>query len=247
MLNNEVKQAHQNKYSAAFKAAFPCTVPIFTSFWFLGLTYGIYMNACGFSFWYPLVMSCTIFAGSAEFVTVNLLLNAFNPMQALAITLMLNARHLFYGIAMLDKYNTSGWKKFYLIFGMCDESFSINYTAKIPENVDKTVFMLFVTLLNHIYWISGSTLGGIFGSLLPFNMKGIDFVLTAMFIVIFMEQWRKDENHVSHISGLLIPFVCLILFGAENFIIPSMAAIVIALTILRKRIEPNTEQEGAEK
>lgn len=114
----------------ALRAAFPHTIPIFAGFWFLGLTYGIYMNVSGFSFWYPMLMSLTIFAGSMEFVAVNLLLGAFNPLQAFAMTLMINARHLFYGISMLDKYRGTGWKKFYLIFGMCDESFSINYTRR---------------------------------------------------------------------------------------------------------------------
>lgn len=132
----------------AWKAAFPYTIPIFAGFWFLGMTYGIYMHVSGFSFWYPMLMSLTIFAGSAEFVAVNLLLGAFNPLQALVMTLMLNARHLFYGISMLDKFKGTGWKKFYLIFGMCDESFSINYTADIPADVDRGWFMFFVTLLN---------------------------------------------------------------------------------------------------
>ena len=134
----------------ALKAAFPYTIPIFAGFWFLALAYGIYMNVSGFSFWYPMLMSLTIFAGSIEFVTVNMLLGAFNPLQALALALMINARHLFYGISMLDKYKGTGWKKLYLIFGMCDESFSINYTAEIPPDVDRGWFMFFVTLLNQI-------------------------------------------------------------------------------------------------
>ena len=113
----------------AFLCAFPHTIPIFAGFWFLGMTYGIYMNVSGFSFWYPMVMSLIIFAGSIEFVAVNMLLGAFNPLQALAMTLMINARHLFYGISMLDRFRGMGWKKIYLIFGMCDETFSINYTA----------------------------------------------------------------------------------------------------------------------
>ena len=124
-----------NRYETqlrALRAAFPYTIPIFAGFWFLGLTYGIYMNVSGFSFVYPMLMSLTIFAGSVEFITVNLLLGAFNPLQALFLTLMVNARHLFYGLSMLDKFRGLGWKKVYLIFGMCDESFSINYTAQIP-------------------------------------------------------------------------------------------------------------------
>ena len=178
----------------ALKCAFPYTIPIFAGFWFLGLTYGIYMNVNGFSFIYPMLMSLTIFAGSIEFIAVNMLMGAFDPLQALAMTLMINARHLFYGIAMLDKFRGLGWKKIYLIFGMCDESFSINYTADIPEDVDRGWFMFFVTLLNHFYWFSGATLGGIFGSFLQFSTEGLDFVMTAMFVVIFLEQWLKERS-----------------------------------------------------
>lgn len=228
----------------AFKAAFPYTIPIFAGFWFLGLTYGIYMNVSGFSFLYPMLMSLTIFAGSMEFVTVNMLLGSFNPVQAFVMTLMINARHLFYGISMLEKFRGTGLKKLYLIFGMCDESFSINYTAEIPPDVDRGWFMFFVTLLNQFYWFSGSTLGGIFGSLIHFNTEGLDFVMTAMFVVIFMEQWLKDKRHTSALLGLGVSVLCLLIFGADNFIIPSMAAMLILLTFMRKPIE--NREEAAE-
>ena len=221
----------------ALKAAFPYTIPIFAGFWFLGITYGIFMNKSGFSFWYPMLMSMTIFAGSMEFLTVNLLLGAFNPLQALTLTLMINARHLFYGISMLDKYAATGWKKIYLIFGLCDESFSINYTADIPDDVDRGWFMFFVTLLNQLYWVSGSTLGGLFGSLIHFNTEGLDFVMTAMFVVIFLEQWLKDQQHTSALLGLGLSAVCLLVFGAEDFVIPAMAAILGVLTLLRAPLE----------
>ncbi|MBR5800282.1 MAG: azaleucine resistance protein AzlC [Lachnospiraceae bacterium] len=221
----------------AFKAAFPHTVPIFAGFWFLGLTYGIYMNVSGFSFWYPMLMSLTIFAGSMEFITVNLLLGAFNPLQALALTLMINARHLFYGISMLENYKNTGRKKFYLIFGMCDESFSINYTAKIPEHVDKSWFMFFVTLLNHLYWVFGATLGGICGSFIRFDTEGLEFVMTAMFVVIFMEQWMKEKDKTSALMGLFLSALSLVLLGPEHFIIPAMAAILFFLTMGRKSLQ----------
>ena len=220
-----------NSIKKAFKAAFPYTIPIFAGFWFLGMTYGIYMNVSGFSFLYPMLMSITIFAGSMEFITVDLLLGSFNPVQAFLMTLMINARHLFYGISMLDKFRGTGLKQLYLIFGMCDESFSINYTAKIPPDVDRGWFMFFVTLLNHFYWFSGSTLGGIFGSLIHFNTEGLDFVMTAMFTVIFLEQWLKDRQHISALLGLGISLLCLWIFGADNFIIPSMAAMLMMLTL----------------
>ena len=231
----------QNSIKKAFKAAFPYTIPIFAGFWFLGMTYGIYMNVSGFSFLYPMLMSITIFAGSMEFITVDLLLGSFNPVQAFLMTMMINARHLFYGISMLDKFRGTGLKKLYLIFGMCDESFSINYTAKIPPDVDRGWFMFFVTLLNHFYWFSGSTLGGIFGSLIHFNTEGLDFVMTAMFTVIFLEQWLKDRQHISALLGLGISLLCLWIFGADNFIIPSMAAMLMMLTLLRKPVEKREE------
>ncbi|HJF85763.1 MAG TPA: azaleucine resistance protein AzlC [Megamonas hypermegale] len=217
----------------AFIAAFPHTIPIFAGFWFLGMAYGIYMNVSGFSFLYTLIMSMFIFAGSMEFVTVSLLLGAFNPLQALLLTLMINARHLFYGISMLDKYRHTGWKKPYLIFGMCDESFSINYTARIPQGIDRNWFMFFVTFLNHIYWVSGALLGCLFGSFIHFNTQGLEFVMTAMFVVIFMEQWLNENSHLSSLIGLGISVGCLIVFGAENFIIPSMLMILGVLTLLR--------------
>ena len=232
----------QTKWFPALKAAFPHTIPIFAGFWFLGLTYGIYMNVSGFSFLYPMLMSLAIFAGSVEFVAVNMLLGAFHPLQAFAMTLMINARHLFYGIAMLDRFRGMGWKKIYLIFGMCDESFSINYTADIPEDVDRGWFMFFVTLLNHFYWFSGATLGGIFGSFLHFSTEGLDFVMTAMFVVIFLEQWLKEENHVSAICGLVVSLLCLILFGADQFMVPAMLAILGVLTLLRKPLEKGADE-----
>lgn len=223
--------------TAALRAAFPYTVPIFAGFWFLGLTYGIYMNVSGFNFLYPCLMSLTIFAGSMEFITADMLLGTFNPIQAFVMTLMVNARHIFYGISMLDKFKGTGLKKLYLIFGMCDESFSINYTAKVPIGIDKGWFMFFVTLLNHFYWFFGATLGGIFGSLITFDTKGLDFVMTAMFVVIFLEQWLKDKKHINAVTGLVLSALCLFIFGKDNFMLPAMAIILIALTIMRKPLE----------
>lgn len=221
----------------ALKAAFPHTIPIFAGFWFLGMAYGIYMNVSGFSFWYPLLMSITIFGGSLEFVAVSMLLSPFAPLQTFLMALMIQARHLFYGIAMLDKYKGLGWKRPYLIFGMCDESFSINCTAKIPEDVDKGWFMFFVTLLNQLYWVTGSTMGGLLGSLISFNTEGIEFVMTAMFVVIFLEQWLKEKRHYTALIGFLCSVGCLLLFGAESFLLPTMACILAFLTLFRKPIE----------
>lgn len=218
----------------ALTAAFPYTLPICAGFLFLGMTYGVLMRTNGFSVWYPLLMSLTIFAGSAEFVAAEMLCGAFAPLQALAVTLLLNARHLFYGLAMLDKYKGTGPKKAYLIFGLCDESFSINCTAKIPPDADRGWFYFFVTLLNHIYWVTGATLGGLFGAFVRFNTEGLDFVMTAMFVVIFLEQWQKDRQHISALAGLGISALCLLVFGSDSFILPAMLGILAALALLRR-------------
>ena len=225
------------KIKAAFFAAFPNTIPIFAGFLFLGIAYGIYMNQFGFKFYYPMFMSFIIFADSVEFATVSWLLGSFDPVNIFFLTLMINARHLFYGLSMLEKYNIPGWKKLYLIYGMCDESFSINATVDAPKNIDKGLFMFFVTMLNQIYWVAGATIGGIFGSFIPFDTKGIEFVMTALFVVIFLENWLKEKDHSASVIGLFISFICLMIFKGTNFIIPSMIIILSVLTLLRGRLQ----------
>ena len=218
----------------AFKAAFPRTLPILVGFAFLGMSYGLLMRSKGFSFIYPMFMSMFIFAGSMEFVTANLLLADFNPIYAFLLALMVNARHLFYGISMLEKFDGTGWKKPYLIFGMCDETFSINCTADLPPDVDKGWFMFFVTLLNQIYWVVSSTVGSLLGYVIHFNTKGIEFVMTALFVVMFLGQWDKKENRVPALVGLIGTAVCLPIFGSKYFIVPAMVLIVAAFAVGKK-------------
>lgn len=225
----------------AFRCAFPHTIPIFAGFWFLSFAYGVLMNVSGFSFVYPMCMSLLIFGGSLEFLAVELLLSAFAPAQTFIMALMLQARHLFYGIAMLDKFKGMGWKKFYLIFGMCDETFSINYTAQIPDGVDRGWFYFFVTLLDHFYWFSGATLGGLLGGLVHFNTQGLDFVMTAMFVVIFLEQWLKEKRHAGAWIGMAASVGCLLLLGPDNFMVPAMLCILVFLTLGRTPIEKGLE------
>ena len=233
--------ALQNVKRRALAAAFPHTLPILAGFGFMGMSFGFLMRAQGYPVWFPMLMSLAIFAGSMQFVTVNLLAAPFNPVQAFFMALMVNARHLFYGISMLEKYRGTGKKKPYLIFGMADETFSINYSAKAPAGVDEGWFMFFVTLLNHLYWFGGTAVGSLLGSVLHFNTEGLDFVMTAMFVVILLEQVQKKENRISAAVGLGMSLLCLLLFGADGFVIPAMLAILAALTLLRKPIE----KEGA--
>lgn len=226
----------------ALKAAFPHTVPVLAGFLFLGTAYGIYMRVSGFSFLYPMLTALAVFGGSLEFVTVTMLLGTFAPLRTLLMALLIQARHLFYGIAMLGKFKGVGKKKIYLIFGLCDETFSINCSAEIPDGVDRGWFMFFVTLLNHFYWVSGATLGGLVGSLLTFNTDGLNFVMTAMFVVIFLEQWMKEKQHITAFVGVVISAVCLVIFGADSFMIPTMACILLALTALRKPVERSADR-----
>ena len=236
------------KLAPAFRAAFPHTIPILAGFLFLGITYGVYMTQSGFPFWYPMLTSALVFGGSLEFVIVNLLLGAFNPLQAFVMALMVQARHLFYGVTMLDRYKGVGKKKLYMIFGLCDETFSINCAAEIPEGVDKGWFMFFVTILDQFYWFSGATLGAICGSIITFNTEGLDFAMTAMFVVIFIEQWRKDRQHISALIGLGCSLIALWIFGAGDFLLPAMAAILALLSLARRPIakaQPEGEEESA--
>lgn len=165
-----------------------------------------------------------------------MLLSPFAPLQAFLMALMIQARHLFYGIAMLDRYKGMGWKKPFLIYGMCDETFALIFAKKPHPDVDPGWFMLFVTLLDYTYWFTSAALGGIFGSLVPFDTKGIDFVMTSMFIVIFVEQVRQQKTPLTASIGLCSAVICRLLFGPDHFLIPTMIVILILVTGLRKRI-----------
>lgn len=221
----------------AFKAAWPKTIPIMAGFLFLGFSYGVYMNVSGFSFVYPMVMSAVIYGGSLEFLTVSMLLSPFAPLQVFTVSLMIQARHLFYGISMLEKFKGTGLKKLYLIYGMCDETFSVNYVADIPADVDRGWFMFFVTLLNQIYWVAGATLGGLFGSLITFNTKGLDFVMTALFAVIFLDRLMTEKKHYTAAIGVLSALACRLIFGADSFMLPTMGLMLLLLTAFKKPLE----------
>lgn len=221
----------------ALKAAFPKTIPIMTGFLFLGTAYGIYARTQGLPAATPIIMAAVVFAGSMEFVTVDLMITAFDPLGAFVMALMVNARHLFYGISMLGKYKGTGKFKPYLIFGMCDESFSVNCTAEIPNGVDRGKFYFWVTLLDQAYWVTGAALGSLAGSFIGIELPGLDFVMTALLVVIFLDNWLKEKNHASSLIGIGAAIICLLIFGSESFIIPSMVLIIPAVTIFRKSIE----------
>ena len=209
----------------AFRAAAPQTVPVFAGYLVLGMGYGIYVQSLGLPVWMPMLMGTVVYGGSLEFVLASLLLGAFSPLSAFLMALMIQARHLFYGLAMLERYKGYGLRSFYMIFAMSDETFSITCSAEPPQGIDRGWFMFFIGL------------GAVVGSVLPFSTKGVDFVMTAMFVVIFLNQWKKEKQHYSGIIGLAVPLVCLVLFGSGSFLLPSMACILVLLLVLRKPIE----------
>jgi len=224
----------------ALKAAFPYTIPVMTGYLFLGAAYGILMSSKGYGLGWSVLMSVFVFAGSMQYVAVNLFTTAFNPVNAFFMTLMVNARHLFYGLSMLKRFKDTGRKKPYLVFGLTDETFSIVCSTDPPEGIDRGWFMFFVTLLNQIYWVAASAIGGMLGSMFSFSTKGIDFVMTALFVVIFVNQWQAQKNHVPALVGVGVSLICRLLFGAGRFIIPAMILIIAVFSLFRKQVERGT-------
>ena len=179
-----------------------------------------------------------------QYVAISLLTTAFNPLQAFLLSLMVNARHLFYGISLLSKYKGLGWIKNLLIFWLCDESFSVVSTVEPSEEVDRKAFYFWVSLLDYLYWIIGTAIGGIIGGLVEFNLRGLDFVLTALFVVLFMEQWKKKDNRIFALIGVISTVIARILFGVDNVVIPAMIIIVIVIMIYSKMF--NSDAKGEE-
>ena len=222
----------------ALRAAAPQTIPVLAGYFVLGMGYGIYVQSLGLPVWMPMLMGTVVYGGSLEFVLASLLLSAFSPLSAFLMALMIQARHLFYGL-----------RSFYMIFAMSDETFSITCSAEPPAGVDKGWFMFFITLLDQFYWVASAGLGAAVGSILPFSTEGVDFVMTAMFTVIFLNQWEKSKQHYSAFIGLAAPLVCLAIFGSGSFLLPSMGCILVLLLALRKPIEKaeGTEPEAEKK
>jgi len=218
----------------AVKAAFLDTVPIMTGYLFLGFGFGILMYQNGYGLLWSLAMSLFIYAGSMQYMAVSLLTGGARLLATALTPLVVNARHLFYGISMVDIYKGTGRKKPYLIFALTDETYSLVSANQIPEGISRHGYCFLVSLFDHFYWISGTALGAAAGSILPVNLEGIEFVLTALFVTIFVEQWLSVQDHRPAITGVFSTLICLLIFGQEIFLIPSMAVIALQLTIMRK-------------
>ena len=215
------------------KTAFIKSLPVMAGYVVLAIGFGILMKEAGYGLFWSFLMSFTVYAGSMQFVAVSLLSSGASLISAALTTLMVNARHLFYGVSMIDKYKNAGKKKPYLIFALTDETYSLLCGDDYPEGEDKHWYSFFVSLFNQCYWVIGSIIGSILGSLITFNTAGIDFSMTALFVTVFVEQWLTSKNHLPALAGLFCSVACLMIFGPDGFLIPTMISITIVLSLCK--------------
>ena len=217
-------------------AAFPHTVPVLTGYLVLGMAYGVLMQAKGYGAIWAFLMSAVAFCGSMQFVAITLLTSAFDPVGAFLMSLMVNARHLFYGVSMLGKYRGMGWAKVPLVYTLSDETFSIVSSVEPPEGMRARDFYLAVSVLDYIYWVGGSVLGALAGKFIRFDTTGLDFALTGLFVVLFIEQVKNPENRRSGVIGMACTVAALAVFGADKLVIPAMILVLVVLLQGRKKL-----------
>ena len=225
-----------------FKTCFIHTLPVMAGYLFLGTGFGMLLHEKGYGILYSAAMSIFIYAGSMQYLAVDLLTGGASLITAAITTLMVNARHLFYGISMIDTYKYCGWRKPYLIFALTDETYSLNCSGAPAGLKDSKTYFFLVSLFNQCYWVTGSVLGVLAGSLLPISTEGIDFALTALFVTVFVEQWKSTRDHIPALIGVISSLVCLLLFGPANFLIPAMGLITLSLTLYRRRKEISSHE-----
>lgn len=227
----------EQKIKSTVHKAFLASLPVMAGYLVLGTAYGILMEDSGYGFLWSFAMSLTVYAGSMQFAAVNLLTGGATLVSAAIMTFLVNARHIFYGISMLGTYKNTGREKPYLIFSLTDETYAI-VCGGAPEGVDRKKYFLLVSLFDQCYWVAGSVIGGLVGSAIPFQTNGIDFAMTALFLVIFTDQCLKSKDHVPAVTGVAATLVCLVIFGSKSFLIPSMliiSAVLIGIGIIRER------------
>ncbi len=225
-------------WKKAFRAAFPLTLPVLAGYLVLGIGFGVLLQRAGFGIGWALLMSFTIYSGSMQYVGVSVLSGGISLLNAAVITVTVNARYLFYGLSMLERFRGLGWKKLPLIFGLTDETYSIICTTPVPIGMNRGVFYLALSMLNQSYWIMGSCIGSLIGSAFAFDSAGMEFSMTALFVVLFVEQWLTDkDSRILAVIGVGLSFLCLVILGADRFIVPSMILIVVVLAFLRKPLQ----------
>lgn len=220
-------------------AAFPHTVPVLMGYLSIGVVFGLMMSGIGYTPLWSAAMSLTIYAGSGQYLGVGLLDTAAPLLDIAFLTFILNFRHLVYGLSLLEKFRGMGLRKLYMIFSLTDETYALLSAVRPPEGVDEKSFYFTIALLDHIYWIAGSIIGAVAGSLITFNTEGIDFAMTALFIVIAVEQWKSGQRHFPFFLGALGTLLCLLIFGPDGgrFLIPALVILVAGLLLARPRLD----------
>ncbi len=230
----------------ALSAAFPVTLPVLMGYLAIGMAFGFMLEAIGYNFIWAFFMSLTIYAGSGQYLGVTLLSSAAALSQVALLTFIINFRHLVYGLSMLEKFRGMGWRKFYMIFSLTDETYALLASAQVPIGVNPKNFYFSVALLNHLYWIAGGVIGSVAGALLGINTQGIEFAMTALFIVIAVDQWKAYPKHLPALLGAGCTLVCLKLVGPENMLLPALGVIVAALLAMKSRLEDRAEDREEE-
>lgn len=234
----------------AIKAAFPYTIPVMLGYLSIGIAFGLLFENAGYNFIWAFCISLFVYAGAMQFIAVSFFSGGLGLIQIAVMTLVVNFRHIFYGLSFLERFGKMGLKKWYMAFALTDETYSLLCGIKPPEKIDDKKFLLCVALLNQSYWIAGSVIGALAGSMITFNTKGMDFAMTALFLVIFLDQWKAYRTHIPALTGLLCSIAVLAAVGPANMVIPSMVLIVISLMLMRKTVSPMLEaerEEGGEK
>ncbi len=224
-------------YGKAFRAAFPYTIPVLTGYLFIGIAFGVMYQEKGYNLIWAAVMSILVYAGSGQYLAVNFFAPGVTFVQVIFMTFMVNVRHIFYGLSLLERFARMGKQRLYMIFSLTDETYSLYFITNVPKNVDEHKFLFAIALLDQSYWVLGSIIGAVAGALIPFPTTGIDFAMTALFLVIFVEQWLCSKNHIPALAGIGCGLVCLLIFGKDNFILPTMICIMALLLSCRRIIE----------
>lgn len=242
-----MKRGREQKEKNARKElayAFPKTVPVMVGYLVLGMAYGILMKVNGFGIWWTAAMSIFVYAGSLQYVGITFLAAGVHPAYAFIMGLMINARHLFYGVSMLARYRGTGKVKPYLIFALTDETFSVDCNEEPPAGMSRDKVFFWISFLDQLYWLAGSLAGAVLGTMISFDTTGMDFALTALFVVIFIEQWEGQKEHWPALTGVLASAACLWVFGAETFIIPSMVLISAVIGLSYQHSKAGKEEMG---
>lgn len=215
--------------------AFTQTIPVMLGYLFLGIAFGLMMQDAGYSFWWAFFSSVCIYAGSMQFVLVTLLTSGASLLYAAIMTLFINGRHLFYGLSFIEKFRGMGKRYPYMVFSLTDETYSVLCSLKVPESLDKKRVSLLISLLDHLYWVMGSVLGGMVGQFIKFDTTGIDFSMTALFVVIVLNQWLDSKEHRPALIGAVLGILCLLLFGPDKFLLPALTFTALVLLGVKRR------------